>query len=251
MLPGMNQVYKNLTLWMVIGLIVILPFTLFQGTRQSGQEQPNFSDFLKAVEQGRVDSVVIRGNLVTYALKDGGATQKTYVVDDPDLVKTLRDHGVKIAVRPHDSNPWYVMFLPWVPMLLFIGLWIFFMRQMQGVGTKVLSFGKARARRISEKQNKVTFQDVAGIDEAKEELREIIEFLQDPQTFQKLGGKIPKGVLLVGPPGTGKTLLAKAIAGEANAPFFSISGSDFVEMFVGVGASRVRDLFVQGKKNAP
>ena len=247
----MNQVYKNLTLWMVIGLIVMLPLTVFQGTRQSGQEQPNFSDFLNAVEQGRVDAVVIRGNLVTYALKDGGATQKTYVVDDPNLVKTLRDHGVKIAVQPHDSNPWYAMLLLWVPMLLFIGLWIFFMRQMQGVGAKVLSFGKARARRISEKQNKVTFQDVAGIDEAEEELREIIEFLRDPQKFQKLGGKIPKGVLLVGPPGTGKTLLAKAIAGEANAPFFSIAGSDFVEMFVGVGASRVRDLFAQGKKHAP
>ena len=247
----MNQVYKNLTLWMVIGLIVMLPLTVFQGTRQSGQEQPNFSDFLNAVEQGRVDAVVIRGNLVTYALKDGGATQKTYVVDDPNLVKTLRDHGVKIAVQPHDSNPWYAMLLLWVPMLLFIGLWIFFRRQMQGVGAKVLSFGKARARRISEKQNKVTFQDVAGIDEAEEELREIIEFLRDPQKFQKLGGKIPKGVLLVGPPGTGKTLLAKAIAGEANAPFFSISGSDFVEMFVGVGASRVRDLFAQGKKHAP
>ena len=251
MLPGVNQIYKNLALWMVIGLIVILLFTVFQGTQQNGQEQPNFSDFLKAVEQGRVDSVVIRGNLMTYALKDGGSTQKTYVVDDPDLVKTLRDHGVKIAVRPHDSNPWYPMFLQWVPMLLFIGVWIFFMRQMQGVGAKALSFGKARARRISEKQNKVTFQDVAGIDEAKEELREIIEFLRDPQKFQKLGGKIPKGVLLVGPPGTGKTLLAKAIAGEANAPFFSISGSDFVEMFVGVGASRVRDLFAQGKKHAP
>src|SRR5881628_2991808 len=251
MLPGMNQVYKNLTLLMVIGLIVILLFTVFQRTQQNDQEQPNFSDFLKAVEQGRVDSVVIRGNLVTYVLKNGAATQKTYVVDYPDLVKTLRDHEVKIAVRPRDSNPWYPMFLQWVPMLLFIGVWIFFMRQMQGVGAKALSFGKARARRISEKQNKVTFQDVAGIDEAKEELREIIEFLRDPQKFQKLGGKIPKGVLLVGPPGTGKTLLAKAIAGEANAPFFSISGSDFVEMFVGVGASRVRDLFEQGKKNAP
>jgi len=247
----MNQVYKNLTLLMVIGLIVILLFTVFQGTQQNDQEQPNFSDFLKAVEQGRVDSVVIRGNLVTYVLKNGAATQKTYVVDYPDLVKTLRDHEVKIAVRPRDSNPWYPMFLQWVPMLLFIGVWIFFMRQMQGVGAKALSFGKARARRISEKQNKVTFQDVAGIDEAKEELREIIEFLRDPQKFQKLGGKIPKGVLLVGPPGTGKTLLAKAIAGEANAPFFSISGSDFVEMFVGVGASRVRDLFEQGKKHAP
>src|SRR5881409_1942018 len=189
MLPGMNQVYKNLTLLMVIGLIVILLFTVFQRTQQNDQEQPNFSDFLKAVEQGRVDSVVIRGNLVTYVLKNGAATQKTYVVDYPDLVKTLRDHEVKIAVRPRDSNPWYPMFLQWVPMLLFIGVWIFFMRQMQGVGAKALSFGK--------------------------------------------------------------TLLAKAIAGEANAPFFSISGSDFVEMFVGVGASRVRDLFEQGKKHAP
>src|SRR3989454_1075273 len=163
----------------------------------------------------------------------------------------LREKGVRIAVKPPDSNPWYAIFLQWVPMLLFIGVWIFFMRQMQGGGAKALSFGKARARLISEKQNKVTFQDVAGVDEAKEELREIIDFLKDPQKFQKLGGKIPKGVLLVGPPGTGKTLLAKAIAGEANVPFFSISGSDFVEMFVGVGASRVRDLFEQGKKHAP
>ncbi|PYM05929.1 MAG: cell division protein FtsH [Candidatus Rokuibacteriota bacterium] len=247
----MNQVYKNLALWMVIGLIVILLFTVFQGTQQSGLEQPNFSEFLKAVEQRHVESVVIRGNFVTYNLKDGGQTQKTYVVDYPDLIKMLRDNDVRIAVRPPDSNPWYAMFLQSVPMLLFIGVWIFFMRQMQGGGAKALSFGKARARLISEKQNKVTFQDVAGVDEAKEELREIIEFLKDPQRFQKLGGKIPKGVLLVGPPGTGKTLLAKAIAGEANVPFFSISGSDFVEMFVGVGASRVRDLFEQGKKHAP
>src|SRR5919201_1388843 len=212
----MNQVYKNLALWMVIGLIVILLFTVFQGAQQSGQEQPNFSEFLKAVEQGRVDSVVIRGNLVTYNLKDTSQTQRTYIVDYPDLIKQLRDKGVRIAVKPPDSNPWYAIFLQWVPMLLFIGVWIFFMRQMQGGGAKALSFGKARARLISEKQNKVTFQDVAGVDEAKEELREIIEFLKDPQRFQKLGGKIPKGVLLVGPPGTGKTLLAKAIAGEAN-----------------------------------
>src|SRR5712692_8246677 len=223
----MNQVYKNLALWMVIGLIVILLFTVFQGANQSGQEQPNFSEFLRAVDQGRVESVVIRGNHVTY---------------------TLKDRGVRIAVKPPDSIPWYTTVLQWVPMLLFIGVWILFMRQMQGGGVKALSFGKARARLISEKQNKVTFQDVAGVDEAKEELREIIDFLKDPQKFQKLGGKIPKGVLLVGPPGTGKTLLAKAIAGEANVPFFSISGSDFVEMFVGVGASRVRDLFEQGKK---
>ncbi len=240
----MNQVYKNLALWMVIGLIVILLFTVFQGAQQSGQEQPNFSEFLRAVEQNRVESVVIRGNHVTYSLKDSAQTQRTYIVDYPDLIKMLRDRGVRIAVKPPDSNPWYAIFLQWVPMLLFIGVWIFFMRQMQGGGAKALSFGKARARLISEKQNKVTFQDVAGVDEAKEELREIIE-------FQKLGGKIPKGVLLVGPPGTGKTLLAKAIAGEANVPIFSISGSDFVEMFVGVGASRVRDLFEQGKKHAP
>src|SRR5689334_6856161 len=247
----MNQVYKNLALWMVIGLIVILLFTVFQGAQQNGIEQPNFSEFLRAVEQGKVESVVIRGNLVTYQLKDGSPTQRTYTVDYPDLVKLLRDKGVKIAVEPEDSNPWYAYVLQWVPMLLFIGVWIFFMRQMQGGGAKALSFGKARARLISEKQNKVTFQDVAGVEEAKEELREIIEFLKDPPKFQKLGGKIPKGVLLVGPPGTGKTLLAKAIAGEANVPFFSISGSDFVEMFVGVGASRVRDLFEQGKKHAP
>src|SRR3989449_5142161 len=247
----MNQVYKNLALWMVIGLIVILLFTVFQGAQQGGQEQPNFSEFLKAIEQGRVDSVVIRGNLVTYTLKDSATTQRTYIVDYPELIKMLRDRGVRIAVKPPDSNPWYAIFLQWVPMLLFIGVWIFFMRQMQGGGAKALSFGKARARLISEKQNKVTFQDVAGVDEAKEELREIIDFLEDPQKFQKLGGKIPKGVLLVGPPGTGKTLLARAIAGEAGVPFFSISGSDFVEMFVGVGASRVRDLFEQGRKHAP
>ncbi len=247
----MNQVYKNLALWMVIGLIVILLFTVFQGSQQSGNEPPNFSEFLRAVEQGRVESVQIRGNLVTYYLKDSAQPQRTYIVDYPDLIKMLRDRGVRIAVKPPDANPWYAIFLQWVPMLLFIGVWIFFMRQMQGGGAKALSFGKARARLISEKQNKVTFQDVAGVDEAKEELREIIDFLKDPQKFQKLGGKIPKGVLLVGPPGTGKTLLARAIAGEANVPFFTISGSDFVEMFVGVGASRVRDLFEQGKKHAP
>ena len=242
----MNQVYKNLALWMVIGLIVILLFTVFQGSQQGGHEPPNFSEFLRAVEASRVESVQIRGNFVTYYLKDSAQPQRTYIVDYPDLIKMLRDRGVRIAVKPPDANPWYAIFLQWVPMLLFIGVWIFFMRQMQGGGAKALSFGKARARLISEKQNKVTFQDVAGVDEAKEELREIIDFLKDPQKFQKLGGKIPKGVLLVGPPGTGKTLLAKAIAGEANVPFFTISGSDFVEMFVGVGASRVRDLFEQG-----
>jgi cell division protease FtsH len=241
--------YKNLALWMVIGLIVLVLFNVFQASQPSSGKMV-FSDFLKRVESGEVKEVLIRGKSVTGKLGDGSAF-RTFTADYPDLVKLLRDKGVKIAVEPEDSNPWYAYVLQWVPMLLFIGVWIFFMRQMQGGGAKALSFGKARARLISEKQNKVTFQDVAGVEEAKEELREIIEFLKDPPKFQKLGGRIPKGVLLVGPPGTGKTLLAKAIAGEANVPFFSISGSDFVEMFVGVGASRVRDLFEQGKKHAP
>jgi cell division protease FtsH len=241
--------YKNLALWMVIGLIVIVLFNVFQASQPS-RDKMVFSDFLKRVESGEVREVLIRGKSVSGKLSDGN-TFRTFTADYPDLIKALKDKGVKIAVEPEDSNPWYAYVLQWVPMLLFIGVWIFFMRQMQGGGAKALSFGKARARLISEKQNKVTFQDVAGVEEAKEELREIIEFLKDPPKFQKLGGKIPKGVLLVGPPGTGKTLLAKAIAGEANVPFFSISGSDFVEMFVGVGASRVRDLFEQGKKHAP
>jgi cell division protease FtsH len=247
----MNPFYKNLALWMVIGLVVLLLFNVFSGLSEKGGPEPSYSDFVKNVETGRVESVTMRGNLVTGRLKDG-TEFRTHIVESADLVKLLRDRGVKITVKPPDQNPWYMTALfSWAPMLLFIGVWIFFMRQMQGGGAKALSFGKARARLISEKHNKITFSDVAGVDEAKEELREIIEFLKDPQRFQKLGGKIPKGVLLVGPPGTGKTLLAKAIAGEANVPFFSISGSDFVEMFVGVGASRVRDLFEQGKKHAP
>jgi cell division protease FtsH len=245
----MNPFYKNLALWMVIGLIVILLFQLFQ-QNQSPRGEIVFSDFLKKVESGEVREVTLKGNNVSGRLSDGSSF-RTFTADYPELVKSLKDKGVKIDVKPPDTNSWLAIILQWVPMLLFIGVWIFFMRQMQGGGAKALSFGKARARLISEKQNKVTFQDVAGVDEAKEELREIIEFLKDPPKFQKLGGKIPKGVLLVGPPGTGKTLLAKAIAGEANVPFFSISGSDFVEMFVGVGASRVRDLFEQGKKHAP
>ena len=244
----LNQ-FKNLVLWMVIILTGILVFQLFQAS-QPRKEEIVFSDFLKKIEGGEVREVTIRGNAVSGRFANNEPFS-TYTVDYPDLVKLLRDRGVRIIVKPPDSNPWYAILIQWIPMLLFIGVWVFFMRQMQGGGAKALSFGKARARLISEKTNKVTFQDVAGVDEAKEELREIIEFLKDPQKFQKLGGKIPKGVLLVGPPGTGKTLLAKAIAGEANVPFFSISGSDFVEMFVGVGASRVRDLFDQGKKHAP
>jgi cell division protease FtsH len=249
MIAAMNPFYKNLALWMVIGLIVILLFQLFQ-QNQSPRGEIVFSDFLKKVETGEVREVTLKGNNVSGRLSDG-TSFRTFTADYPDLVKSLKDRGVKIDVKPPETNSWLAIVLQWVPMLLFIGVWIFFMRQMQGGGAKALSFGKARARLISEKQNKITFQDVAGVDEAKEELREIIEFLKDPPKFQKLGGKIPKGVLLVGPPGTGKTLLAKAIAGEANVPFFSISGSDFVEMFVGVGASRVRDLFEQGKKHAP
>jgi len=244
-----SPLYKNLALWMVIGLIVIVLFNVFQASQPS-RDKMVFSDFLRKVEAGEVKEVLIRGKSVSGKLADGNSF-RTFTADYPDLIKALKDKGVKIAVEPEDNNPWYAYVLQWVPMLLFIGVWIFFMRQMQGGGAKALSFGKARARLISEKQNKITFQDVAGVEEAKEELREIIEFLKDPPKYQKLGGKIPKGVLLVGPPGTGKTLLAKAIAGEANVPFFSISGSDFVEMFVGVGASRVRDLFDQGKKHAP
>ncbi|HET7874700.1 MAG TPA: ATP-dependent zinc metalloprotease FtsH [Methylomirabilota bacterium] len=245
----MNPFYKNLALWMVIGLIVILLFQLFQ-TSQPQRGEIVFSDFLKKVEAGEVREVTLKGNTVTGRLSDG-STFRTITVDYPDMIKSFKQHGVKIDVKPPDTGFWFQLFAQLLPVMLFLGVWIFFMRQMQGGGAKALSFGKARARLISEKQNKITFVDVAGVDEAKEELREIIEFLKDPPKFQKLGGKIPKGVLLVGPPGTGKTLLAKAIAGEANVPFFSISGSDFVEMFVGVGASRVRDLFEQGKKHAP
>jgi cell division protease FtsH len=246
-----SPLYKNLALCMVIGLIVIVLFNVFQASQPS-RDKMVFSDFLKRVEAGEVIEVLIRGKSVSGKLADGNSF-RTFTADYPDMIKVLKDKGVKIAVEPEDNNPWYAYVLQWGPMLLFIGVWIFFMRQMQGggAGAKAFSFGKARARLFSAKQNKITFQDVAGVEEAKEELREIIEFLKDPPRFQKLGGKIPKGVLLVGPPGTGKTLLAKAIAGEANVPFFSISGSDFVEMFVGVGASRVRDLFEQGKKHAP
>jgi len=201
------------------------------------------------IETGSVDQVVVQGNNLS-----GSSTQgqfKTLAPNDPGLITYLRSKGVKITAKQEESSPWFQVFITWVPMLLFIGVWIFFMRQMQSGGGKALSFGKSRARLMTDSQEKVTFEDVAGIDEAKEELHEIIEFLRDPKKYTRLGGRIPKGVLLVGSPGTGKTLLARAIAGEAGVPFFSISGSDFVEMFVGVGASRVRDLFVQGKKHAP
>src|SRR5574337_1034437 len=246
----LNPFFKNLALWLVIGLIMVLVFNIFN-QNQPQEKELIFSDFMAKVTKGEVAEVIVKGADIKGKLTSGEVF-RTYTPDDKDMISELRQKGVRIIAKPVDGNPWYVnMLLSWLPMLLFIGVWIFFMRQMQGGGVKALSFGKSRARLLSDKQSKVTFADVAGADEAKEELREIIEFLKDPPRFQKLGGRIPKGVLLMGPPGTGKTLLARAIAGEANAPFFSISGSDFVEMFVGVGASRVRDLFEQGKKQAP
>src|SRR5262244_1842214 len=217
------------------------------------QREPEiiFSEFMAAVDRGDVREVVIQGNNIQGKYKNGESF-RTFEPDDPELVKSLRDKQVKIAVKPDGESPWYMLLLlNWFPMLLLIGVWIFFMRQMQVGGGKAMSFGKSRAKLLTENQHRVTFSDVAGVDEAKDDLQEIIAFLKDPKKFTRLGGRIPKGCLLVGAPGTGKTLLARAIAGEAGVPFFSISGSDFVEMFVGVGASRVRDLFVQGKKNAP
>jgi len=246
----LSPFFKNIALWLVIGLIMVLVFNIFN-QNQPQEKELIFSDFMAKVTKGEVAEVIVKGADIKGKLTSGEIF-RTYAPDDKDMISELRQKGVRIIARPVDENPWYVnMLLSWLPMLLFIGVWIFFMRQMQGGGVKALSFGKSRARLLSDKQSKVTFADVAGVDEAKEELQEIIEFLKDPPRFQKLGGRIPKGVLLMGPPGTGKTLLARAIAGEANTPFFSISGSDFVEMFVGVGASRVRDLFEQGKKHAP
>ncbi len=234
----------------MIGLIMILVFNLVSAPKKM-EDEIIFSDFMTKVEAGEVDEVVIKENQITGRLKDGKKF-KTYSAGYPDLVKELRAKNVKIAAKPPEQNPWYVnFFFSWGPIIFLAFIWIFFMRQMQAGGNKALSFGKSKARLVSDKAVKVTFADVAGIEESKAEVQEIIDFLKDPQKFSKLGGKIPKGVLLVGSPGSGKTLLAKAIAGEAGVPFFSISGSDFVEMFVGVGASRVRDLFDQAKKSAP
>lgn len=243
--------YKNLTLWILLLLVMVFLFNFLSVSTRKIHDEVIFSDFIARLEKGEVEEVTIKENHISGQFKDGKKF-RTYAANYPDLVKELRGKGVKITARPPDENPWYITFLlSWGPILFIAAIWLFFMRQMQTGGNKALSFGKSKARLISDKSNKVTFLDVAGIDEAKDELEEIIEYLKDPQKFQKLGGKIPKGVLLMGPPGTGKTLLARAIAGEASVPFFSISGSDFVEMFVGVGASRVRDLFEQGKKNAP
>ena len=247
----MNQFYKNLALWLVVGMILISLFNIFNKPLEN-QSDVIFSEFMNEVESGKIVEVTIQGDLISGKYVTGNSFQTMTPPKDQDLVRILREKGVRIVVMPPEQTSWYMnILISWFPMILLLGIWIFFMRQMQSGGGKALSFGKSKARLMNEAKNKTTFNDVAGVDEAKEELHEIIEFLKEPQKFNKLGGKIPKGVLLIGPPGTGKTLLARAIAGEANVPFFSISGSDFVEMFVGVGASRVRDLFEQGKKNSP
>ncbi len=246
----MNPFYKNLALWLVITLMMIMLYNLFN-QQNVAETSLGYSEFLQMVDKGEVEEVIIQGQEIT--ARDATRTSfKVYAPQDNDLIRRLEQKNVAIKAKPPAENPWYMsVLISWFPMIVLIGVWIFFMRQMQSGGGKAMSFGKSRARLNSDQSEKVTFEDVAGIDEAKEELWEIVEFLKDPKKFTRLGGRIPKGVLLMGPPGTGKTLLGRAIAGEAGVPFFSISGSDFVEMFVGVGASRVRDLFLQGKKNAP
>ncbi len=239
-------------MWLVIGLTMILLFNIFN-KQQSNTSTLTYTQFMDSVVAKSVNRISINGDVITGTMKDGKPFRTVFPADDSELLPSLRKAGVDVSVQENQKESFLTtIFISWFPMLLLIGVWVFFMRQMQGGGKGgALSFGKTRARLMERGKHKVTFDDVAGIDEAKEELEEIIDFLKDPQKFTKLGGRIPKGVLLAGSPGTGKTLLAKAIAGEADVPFFTISGSDFVEMFVGVGASRVRDLFIQGKKNAP
>src|SRR6202171_5221119 len=249
----MNANFRNFALWVIIGLVLIALFNLFQnsGQRVAGRDIP-YSQFLAEVDQGKVHNVIISGQQIAGIYSDGGAFQ-TFAPEDPELVRRLEGRGVAITAKPvtESGQSLVGMIVSWFPMFLILAVWIFFMRQMQGTGGKALGFGKSKAKLLTESHGRVTFEDVAGVDEAKEDLQEIVEFLRDPQKFQRLGGRIPHGVLLVGPPGTGKTLVARAVAGEANVPFFTISDSDFVEMFVGVGASRVRDMFEQAKKNAP
>ena len=246
----MNPLQKNIALWLVISLVFVMVYHLFNQPK-TAQTEIIYSDFLSYVDKSQVAEVTIQGDNISGRLTNG-TLFKTYAPKDAGVIILLKDKGVRITAKPADDSPWYMTLLvSWLPMLLLIGVWIFFMRQMQGGGGKAMAFGKSRARLVTDKSKKVTFADVAGVEEAKAELEEVIDFLRDPKKYTKLGGRIPKGLLLVGQPGTGKTLLARAIAGEADVPFLSISGSDFVEMFVGVGASRVRDLFNQGKKNAP
>jgi cell division protease FtsH len=245
----LNALQKNIALWLVISLVFVLLYHLFNQPK-NGLESIIFSDFVTYLDKGQISDVTVQGESITGKF-NSGKSFKTYAPKDSGIIPMLKERNVKITAKPVDDSPWTTILISWFPMLLLIGVWIFFMRQMQSGGGKAMAFGKSKARLITDRTKKVTFQDVAGIDEAKAELEEVIEFLRDPKKFTKLGGRIPKGLLLIGQPGTGKTLLARAIAGEADVPFLSISGSDFVEMFVGVGASRVRDLFNQGKKSAP
>ncbi|HPR54366.1 MAG TPA: ATP-dependent zinc metalloprotease FtsH [Deltaproteobacteria bacterium] len=246
-----TSMMKTVALWVVIALIGVMLFHLFNSQPAKQASALSFSEFLQVLDKDQVKEVTIQGSDIKGVLTDGKSFT-TYAPEDPKLVERLTEKNVSITAKPKDESPWYLSALiSWIPMLLLIGVWILFMRQMQSGGTKAMSFGRSKARLMTQDKMKVTFADVAGVDEAKEELEEIIEFLKEPKRFTSLGGRIPKGVLLLGPPGTGKTLLAKAVAGEAGVPFFSMSGSDFVEMFVGVGASRVRDLFAQGKQHAP
>ncbi len=250
----MNSNYRNLALWAIIGVLLIALFNLFQSPQQRGSTRDiAYSEFLTELDNGRIKSVTISGERITGTYVDDSAGFQTYSPGDDALVQRLEARGVTINARPESdgSNSIFGYLLSWLPMILILGVWIFFMRQMQSGSGRAMGFGKSKAKLLTEAHGRVTFQDVAGVDEAKEDLEEIVEFLRDPQKFQRLGGKIPRGVLLVGPPGTGKTLLARSVAGEADVPFFTISGSDFVEMFVGVGASRVRDMFEQAKKNSP
>lgn len=246
----MNQFSRNLMLWALIVLAMVMLFNMFQQP-QSGAAKVPFTEFMNKVNDGQILSVTMQGQSLTARTADN-KTLQTFAPRDASIVNQLMEKKIEIRVEPPEESPWYMtMLVSWFPMLLLIGVWIFFMRQMQNTGGKAMNFGRSRARLLNQDNAKVTFADVAGVDEAKDELSEVVEFLSNPKKFTRLGGRIPKGVLLVGPPGTGKTLLARAVAGEAGVPFFSISGSDFVEMFVGVGASRVRDLFVQGKKMPP
>ncbi len=248
----MNSNVKTAIFWVVLICVVVLFWAVLKQGKGKPEQNVSFTQFMDMVEKDRVKSVVISGSEVRGTFREENSTLRTLIPSNfPDIYKTLRERKVDVEIKDVSSANWVSIIINAIPFILLLGFWIFMVRQMQSGGNKALSFGKSRARLHSSQQKKVTFKDVAGVEEAKEELQEIIEFLREPQKFQKLGGRIPKGVLLIGPPGTGKTLLARAIAGEANVPFFSISGSDFVEMFVGVGASRVRDLFEQGKKNAP
>jgi cell division protease FtsH len=245
---------RNLALWIIIALLLVALFNMFQGTgTHQNTSQISYTQFNDDVDQGVVKSVTIQGDQIVGELQSGAQFTTTLPPNDSQINARMLAHKVDIKVKPGDDGSFNLMsiFINWFPMLLLIAVWVFFLRQMQAGGGKAMGFGKSRAKLLTERQGRVTFEDVAGVDEAKEELKEVVDFLKDPQKFQRLGGRIPKGVLLVGPPGTGKTLIARAVAGEANVPFFTISGSDFVEMFVGVGASRVRDMFEQAKKNAP